>query len=296
MLSGRAEDLRSLVEGKPGEIRARHRGARRSGRDGEDVPEARHVRRRHVRSTRRSSRASRASSRGATSSTPPTQLRNHGSSSIKYGRGVGAHRRPHEPLQHDVRPVLHGREPGRLRPRARVGRDQDRSSTTRSTMKPRRQMSVQFSGGEPTLSPHFLRRHPLRARRRVTSACSARPTASASRRSRTSRAPRRRPGLRLAYLQFDGVTNEANAHRKVGNLFDVKLRAIENLHAAGIDVVLVVTVVNGRQQRPGRAASCEFADRQRRQDHRRLLPAGELHRARRGRRRRGAAQRKRYTL
>jgi hypothetical protein len=31
----------------------------------------------------------------------------------------------------------------------------------------------------------------------------------------------------------------------VGNLFDVKLRAIENLHAAGIDVVLVVTVVNG---------------------------------------------------
>ena len=31
----------------------------------------------------------------------------------------------------------------------------------------------------------------------------------------------------------------------MGNLFDVKLRAIENLHAAGIDVVLVVTVVNG---------------------------------------------------
>ncbi|MEO7109929.1 MAG: radical SAM protein, partial [Polyangiaceae bacterium] len=40
-------------------------------------------------------------------------------------------------------------------------------------------------------------------------------------------------------------TNEANSHRKVGNLFDVKLRAIENLHAVGIDVVLVVTVING---------------------------------------------------
>src|SRR5690606_16124056 len=52
-------------------------------------------------------------------------------------------------------------------------------------------------------------------------------------------------GLRLCYLQFDGVTNEANSHRKVGNLFDVKLRAIENLAAAGIDVVLVVTIVNG---------------------------------------------------
>jgi uncharacterized radical SAM superfamily Fe-S cluster-containing enzyme len=36
----------------------------------------------------------------------------------------------------------------------------------------------------------------------------------------------------------------ANSHRKVGNLFDVKLRAIENLHAAGIDVCLVVTIVN----------------------------------------------------
>ena len=36
----------------------------------------------------------------------------------------------------------------------------------------------------------------------------------------------------------------ANAHRKVGNLFDVKLRAIENCYAAGIDVCLVVTVVN----------------------------------------------------
>src|SRR5581483_408136 len=52
-------------------------------------------------------------------------------------------------------------------------------------------------------------------------------------------------GLRLVYLQFDGVSNEAHHHRKVGNLFDVKLRAIHNLHQAGIDVVLVVTVVNG---------------------------------------------------
>ena len=52
------------------------------------------------------------------------------------------------------------------------------------------------------------------------------------------------PGMRIAYLQFDGVSEEANSHRKVGNLFDVKLRAIENLHAAGIDVCLVVTIVN----------------------------------------------------
>src|SRR4029079_999084 len=47
------------------------------------------------------------------------------------------------------------------------------------------------------------------------------------------------------YLQFDGVGNEHNQHRKVGNLYDVKLRAIENLHKHGVDVTLVVTIING---------------------------------------------------
>ncbi|HVJ90326.1 MAG TPA: radical SAM protein, partial [Labilithrix sp.] len=35
------------------------------------------------------------------------------------------------------------------------------------------------------------------------------------------------------------------SHRKIGNLYDVKLRAIEELSRAGIDVILVVTIVNG---------------------------------------------------
>ncbi len=52
-------------------------------------------------------------------------------------------------------------------------------------------------------------------------------------------------GLRYAYLQFDGVGNEANSHRHVGNLFDVKIKAIENLHQAGVEIVLVITLVNG---------------------------------------------------
>jgi uncharacterized radical SAM superfamily Fe-S cluster-containing enzyme len=52
-------------------------------------------------------------------------------------------------------------------------------------------------------------------------------------------------GLRYAYLQFDGIGNAANAHRRVGNLFDVKLQAIENLWNAGISIVPVVTIVNG---------------------------------------------------
>ena len=37
---------------------------------------------------------------------------------------LGAHGRSDQPLQHDVRPLLHGREPGRVRPRADLGRHQ----------------------------------------------------------------------------------------------------------------------------------------------------------------------------
>ena len=40
---------------------------------------------------------------------------------------LGAHRRPHQPLQHDVRSLLHGRQPGRLRPRAELGRNSGNS-------------------------------------------------------------------------------------------------------------------------------------------------------------------------
>ena len=60
-------------------------------------------------------------------------------------------------------------------------------------------------------------------------------------------------GLRYAYLQFDGVGNGPNSHRGVGNLFDVKLQAIENLFNAGIGIVPVVTIVNGvNNQQVGR--------------------------------------------
>jgi 7,8-dihydro-6-hydroxymethylpterin dimethyltransferase len=111
-------------------------------------------------------------------------------------------------------------------------------------IKPRRQLSVQFSGGEPTLSPHFLAA--VSYARKVGYFC----VQCASNGIRFAQEPEfcrqaKEAGLRLCYLQFDGIGNEANSHRKVGNLFDVKLRAIENLAAAGIDVVLVVTVVNG---------------------------------------------------
>jgi uncharacterized radical SAM superfamily Fe-S cluster-containing enzyme len=110
------------------------------------------------------------------------------------------------------------------------------------TIQPRRQMTVQFSGGEPTISPIFL---DAVAYAKTIGYFSVQAATNGIRFAQdpelASRA--RAAGLRIAYLQFDGVGEDANAHRKVKNLFEVKLRAIENLHAAGIDVCLVVTVV-----------------------------------------------------
>jgi 7,8-dihydro-6-hydroxymethylpterin dimethyltransferase len=111
------------------------------------------------------------------------------------------------------------------------------------SVKPRRQMTVQFSGGEPTISPIFL--DAVRYAREVGYFS----IQAATNGIRFAQEPAfahaaREAGMRIAYLQFDGIGEAANAHRKVGNLFDVKLRAIENLHAAGIDVCLVVTIVN----------------------------------------------------
>ena len=112
------------------------------------------------------------------------------------------------------------------------------------SIKPRRQMSVQFSGGEPTLSPYFL--DAVRYAREV----GYNSVQAATNGIEFAKSPEfcrqaAEAGLRYAYLQFDGIGNAANEHRKVGNLFDVKLQAIHNLHNAGVEIVPVTTIVNG---------------------------------------------------
>src|SRR5262245_47125130 len=112
------------------------------------------------------------------------------------------------------------------------------------SIKPRRQLSVQFSGGEPTLSPYFL--DAVRYSRQV----GYNSVQAATNGIEFAKSPEfcrqaAEAGLRYAYLQFDGIGNAANSHRQVGNLFDVKLRAIHNLHEAGVDIVPVTTIING---------------------------------------------------
>src|SRR6202020_2978618 len=117
---------------------------------------------------------------------------------------------------------------------------------------PKRQMSVQFSGGEPTLSPYFLDAVAYARKVGYTSVQAATNGIEFAKSKEFSKAAAE-AGLRYAYLQFDGIGNAANSHRKVGNSFDVKLQAIHNLHEAGVDIVPVTAIIHGiNNERVGR--------------------------------------------
>ena len=170
-------------------------------------------------------------------------LHNHGASSIRYGRGgvltIDLTNRCDmmcDPCFMDANQVGYVNE----LTFAEVKQFIDNALA----IKPRRQISIQFSGGEPTLSPVFL---DAVAYAREVGYFSVQAATNGIRFAQDEDFARRaaEAGLRIAYLQFDGVGEEANSHRKVPNLFAVKLRAIENLYKAGVDVVLVVTVIGG---------------------------------------------------
>src|ERR1700739_2301651 len=171
------------------------------------------------------------------------KLHHHGSSTVKYGRG--------SVLTIDLTNRCNMMCDPFSRDATQVGFVHELTWEEIKTMldnaisiKPRRQMSVQFSGGEPTLSPYFL--DAVRYARHV----GYNSVQSATNGIEFAKSPEfckqaAEAGLRYAYLQFDGIGNDANSHRAVGNLFDVKMRAIENLWKAGVDIVPVITIING---------------------------------------------------
>jgi uncharacterized radical SAM superfamily Fe-S cluster-containing enzyme len=169
-------------------------------------------------------------------------LHNHGSSSIKHGRGsvltVDLTNRCNmmcDPCFMDANQVGFVHE--------LTWEDVKEILDNAIKIKPRRQMSVQFSGGEPTVSPYFL--DAIRyARKLGYNSVQAATNGIEFAQSKDFCKRAFEAGLRYAYLQFDGIGNDANGHRQVGNLFDVKLRAIENMHEAGIEIILVITIVN----------------------------------------------------
>ncbi|MGI8919318.1 MAG: radical SAM protein [Pyrinomonadaceae bacterium] len=171
------------------------------------------------------------------------KLHNHGSSTVKYGRGavltVDLTNRCNmmcDPCFMDANQVGFVHE---------LSMDDIKEILDNAiTIKPRRQMSVQFSGGEPSISPHFL--ESIRYARKVGyNSVQAATNGIEFAKSKEFCREAAAAGLRYVYLQFDGIGNDANSHRQVGNLFDVKMRAINNLHEAGVEIVLVTTLVNG---------------------------------------------------
>jgi 7,8-dihydro-6-hydroxymethylpterin dimethyltransferase len=112
------------------------------------------------------------------------------------------------------------------------------------SFKPQREINVLFSGGEATLSPNFLDAvqhaksvgfHRLHV---ATNGIRFAQEADFAVRARAA-------GLHGVYLQFDGVTDEKNSHRGISNYMELKLRALDNIAAAGMKTTLQVTVVNG---------------------------------------------------
>ena len=220
------------------------------------------------------------------------KLHNHGSSTIKYGRGsvltIDLTNRCNmmcDPCFMDANQVGFVHELS--------WEDIKTLLDNAISIKPKRQMSVQFSGGEPTMSPYFL--DAVRYAKKVGyNSVQAATNGIEFAKSPEFAKAAFEAGLRYAYLQFDGIGNAANSHRLVGNLFDVKLRAIENLwtrrrrHRPGHDHR------QRRQQRAGRPDHPVRA-RQPEEDQLPVVPAGVVHRPRRG----GHAERRaaqRYTL
>ena len=166
----------------------------------------------------------------------------HGTSSIKFGRGavltVDLTNRCNmmcDPCFMDANQVGYVHEPTFEDTKAILDRA--------VSFKPRRQIIILFSGGEPTLSPYYLDAVAYAKKigfYRILAATNGIRFAEDIEFCRAAKAA----GQHGVYLQFDGVGEEKNKHRGVGNLFEVKLRAIENLASVGIKVTLVVTIVN----------------------------------------------------
>lgn len=169
-------------------------------------------------------------------------VHHHGTSDIKFGRGavltVDLTNRCNmmcNPCFMDANQVGYVHEPTFEDTKAILDRA--------VSFKPKRQIIILFSGGEPTLSPYFLDAVAYAKKvgfYRILAATNGIRYAEDIEFCKAAKAA----GQHGVYLQFDGTNEEDNKHRGVGNLFDVKLKAIENLASVGIKVTLVTTIVN----------------------------------------------------
>ena len=102
----------------------------------------------------------------------------------------------------------------------------------------------QYVGGEPTIHPNFL--EALReAKKRDFTQIQVASNGIKFAQDPTFAAQASEAGLNIVYLQFDGIDDQVYQQMRGRPLTGLKLRAIENLHQAGIGTILVPTIVKG---------------------------------------------------
>ncbi|MDP8248064.1 MAG: radical SAM protein [Candidatus Tritonobacter lacicola] len=106
---------------------------------------------------------------------------------------------------------------------------------------------IQFSGGEPTLSPIFLDSLSLARELGFTHIQVASNGLKFADEGFAHAAAE--AGLHTIYLQFDGLSDDIYKVTRGRAVLDEKLRAIENIRRAGMKLVFVVTVVKGLNDR-----------------------------------------------
>ena len=102
---------------------------------------------------------------------------------------------------------------------------------------------IQFSGGEPTIAKHWfdaLRMAKELGFSHIQCASNGIEFAKPDFALKSKEA-----GLHTIYLQFDGVTDDIYLRTRGSRLMEIKLKAIENIRAAGMKICFVPTVVKG---------------------------------------------------
>jgi uncharacterized radical SAM superfamily Fe-S cluster-containing enzyme len=103
--------------------------------------------------------------------------------------------------------------------------------------------AVQLTGGEPTLHPDFLA---ILRKARELGFSHVQAASNGIRFAEPGFAKAAaEAGLHTIYLQFDGVDDAVHEVTRGRPLLDVKRRALEQIHAAGMKVCLVPTIVKG---------------------------------------------------
>ncbi len=102
---------------------------------------------------------------------------------------------------------------------------------------------VQFSGGEPTIHPHFL--DILRLAKEMGFSHVQAATNGIMFTDLEFAQQAKEAGLHTLYLQFDGVCDDIYQRTRGESLLDNKLQCIENVRKAGMKICFVPTIVKG---------------------------------------------------